>query len=168
MLRQQHRLFAVRQTEGMADPSGDPVSTATKREQIMAAVATVLADTANVGSRVYRSRAEAFSRNESPALVIEPGTDTAASEPISTCKIDWTFQLIVAVYTRGAIPDQVADPVIRSIHGKLMADRSVGGLAMDLWPVSVEPQLASADTPAMWTVLTYQVRYRSSVEDLAI
>jgi hypothetical protein len=144
------------------------MSTATKREQIMAAVATALVNTTGVGTRIYRSRVEAFSRNESPALVIEPGTDTAASEPVSTCKIDWTFQLIIAVYTRGAIPDQVADPVIKSVHSKLMTDRSIGGLAMDLWPVSVEPQLASADLPALWTVLTYQVRYRSSITDLSI
>ena len=144
------------------------MSTATKREQIMAAVATALVNTTGVSTRIYRSRVEAFSRNESPALVIEPGTDTAASEPVSTCKIDWTFQLIIAVYTRGAIPDQVADPVIKSVHSKLMTDRSIGGLAMDLWPVSVEPQLASADLPALWTVLTYQVRYRSSITDLSI
>jgi hypothetical protein len=144
------------------------MSTATKREQIMAAVAATLVNTTGVSTRIYRSRVEAFSRNESPALVIEPGTDTAASEPVSTCKIDWTFQLIIAVYTRGAIPDQVADPVIKSVHSKLMTDRSIGGLAMDLWPVSVEPQLASADLPALWTVLTYQVRYRSSITDLSI
>jgi hypothetical protein len=144
------------------------MSTATKREQIMAAVATALVNTTGVGTRIYRSRVEAFSRNESPALVIEPGLDSAASEPVSTCKIDWTFQLIIAVYTRGAIPDQVADPVIKSVHSKLMTDRTLGGLAMDLWPVSVEPQLASADLPALWTVLTYQVRYRSSITDLSI
>jgi hypothetical protein len=143
------------------------VLAASKRERIMAAVATTLVGTADVGTRIYRSRVEAFSRNESPALVVEPGIDTAAPEPVSTCKIDWTFQLIIAVYTRGAVPDLVADPVITSVHSKLMADRSIGGLAMDLWPISVEPQLASADLPALWTVLTYQVRYRTSLEDLS-
>jgi hypothetical protein len=140
----------------------------TKRERIMSAVAASLVDAVGVDCRVYRSRTEAFSRNESPALVVEPGLDSAASEPVSTCKIDWTFQLIIAVYTRGAIPDQVADPVIMSVHHRLMSDRSIGGLAMDLWPISVEPQLASADTPALWTVLTYQIRYRSGVDDLSV
>ena len=143
------------------------MSTATKRERILAAIATTLVNTTGVSTRIYRSRVEAFARNESPAIVIEPGIDTAAREPASTCKIDWTFQLIIAVYSRGAIPDQVADPVIKSLHSKIMNDRTIGGLAMDIWPVSVDPQMDKADQPALWTVLTYSVRYRTSVTDLA-
>jgi hypothetical protein len=42
----------------------------TKREQILAAVDTLLAATAGATGRVYRSRQEAFGRNESPAVVI--------------------------------------------------------------------------------------------------
>ena len=140
----------------------------TKREQILAAIATTLEGTANVGARIYRSRVEAFARNEAPALVIEPGTDSAAEEQVSTCKIDWRLPVLVAVYTRGAIPDQLADPIIASIHSQLMADRTLGGLVMDVWPGTVDPQMEKADQPALWTVLTYNVRYRSSVTDLSV
>ena len=140
----------------------------TKREQILAAIATTLEGTANVGARIYRSRVEAFARNEAPALVIEPGTDSAAEEQVSTCKIDWRLPVLVAVYTRGAIPDQLADPIIASIHSQLMADRTLGGLVMDIWPGTVDPQMEKADQPALWTVLTYNVRYRSSVTDLSV
>jgi hypothetical protein len=138
----------------------------TKREQILAAVATKLAPTAGATGRVYRSRQEAFSRNESPAVVIEPGPESAATEPASTCKIDWTFTLVVAVYARGTIADQVADPVVKSVHSLLMADRSINGLAMDLWPLGRDPQLEKADLAAVWEVLTYRVRYRTSITDL--
>ena len=140
----------------------------TKREQILAAIATTLEGTANVGARIYRSRVEAFARNEAPALVIEPGTDSASEELVSTCKIDWRLPVLVAVYTRGAIPDQLADPIIASIHSQLMADRTLGGLAMDIWPGTVDPQMEKADQPALWTVLTYNVRYRTSVTDLSV
>ena len=140
----------------------------TKREQILAAIATTLEGTANVGARIYRSRVEAFARNEAPALVIEPGTDSAAEEQVSTCKIDWRLPVLVAVYTRGAIPDQLADPIIASIHSQLMADRTLGGLVMDIWPGTVDPQMEKADQPALWTVLTYNVRYRSSITDLSV
>lgn len=139
----------------------------TKREQILAAIATTLEGTANVGARIYRSRVEAFARNEAPALVIEPGTDSAAEEQVSTCKIDWRLPVLVAVYTRGAIPDQLADPIIASIHSQLMADRTLGGLAMDIFPGTVDPQMEKADQPALWTVCTYNVRYRTSVTDLS-
>jgi len=138
-----------------------------KRESILAAVATTLAGTTGVGTRIYRSRVDAFGRNEAPALVIEPGTDSAAEEQVSTCKIDWRLPVLIAVYTRGAIPDQLADPIISSIHSKLMTDRTLGGLVMDIWPGTVDPQIESADQPALWTVCTYNVRYRSSVTNLA-
>ncbi len=141
---------------------------ASKREQILAAVATTLEGTTGVGTRIYRSRVEAFSRSEAGSLVIEPGTDTAAEQPVSTCHIDWRLPVLVAVYTRGLIPDQLADPIIVSVHSKLMADRTLGGLAMDIWPGSVDPQMDKSDATAMWTVLTYNVRYRSSVTDLAV
>jgi hypothetical protein len=138
----------------------------TKREQILVAVATALASTTGATGRIYRSRQEAFSRNESPAVVIEPGTSTTATEPVSTCKIDHTFTLVIAVYARGAIPDQVADPVVKSVHSLLMADRSLGGLVMDLWPLGQDPQFEKADLAAVWEVLTYRIRYRTSVTDL--
>lgn len=139
----------------------------TKQEQILAAVATTLASVDGATGRVWRSRQEAFSRNESPAVVIEPGPDTAATEPVSTCKIDWTFTLVVAIYARGEVPDQVADPVVHSVHSLLMADRNLGGLVMDIWPLSRDPQFDKAELAAVWVVLSYRVRYRTSVEDLS-
>lgn len=139
---------------------------ASKREHILAAIRTTLTNTTGVGTRIYRSRVEAFQRNEAPALVIEPGNDTSSPEPVSTCKIDWTLQVLIAVHTRGGIPDQAADPIIVSIHSKLTADRSLGGLVMDIWPVSVDPQFDKADAASNWTVCTYQVRYRTSLTSI--
>ena len=140
--------------------------TAIKREQIIAAVATALVGTTGVSTRIYRSRTEAFARNEAPAIVIEPGEDVATSDPLSLCRIDWRLQVIIAVYTRGAIPDQLAAPIVGSLHSKLMADRSLGGLAMDIWPEAVQHQQDQADATAGWTVCRYSVRYRTLIADL--
>jgi len=138
----------------------------TKREQILAAVDTLLAATAGATGRVYRSRQEAFSRAESPSVVIEPGPSTSSPEPVSTCKIDTVFTLVVAVIARGTVPDQVADPVVKSVHSLLMADRSLGGLVMDIWPRSRTPEFERAESAAVVEVLTYRVQYRTSIEDL--
>jgi hypothetical protein len=146
----------------------------TRQEQILAQVATTLAATSGATGRVYRSRTEAYARNESPAVSIEPGPDAASAQPVSTCYIDWTFQLLIGVFARGEhgpgrpSADEVADPVIQSIHSLLMADRSIGGLAMDIWPLSRDPQIISAEDPSTVTVLTYRVRYRTSVTDLSV
>jgi hypothetical protein len=135
-----------------------------KREQILAAITSNLAGTTGVGSRIYRSRVEAFARNEAPAIVVEGGRENGST--YSTCKLDWSMDVLVAIYARGNIPDQLADPVRVSAHAKLMADRSIGGLAIDIVPTSVDPQLESADQPALWMVCAYQVRYRTAANDL--
>ncbi len=152
---------------------------ATKQEQIVAYAAALLVGIDGVGNRIYRSRQEAYSRDESPSISVEPGTATTAAEPISTCKIDWTLQLLIAVFSRGTVPpsgapllglsaDQVADPVIQQIQARMMTDRDMGGLAMDCWLLSRDPQMISAEDPSMVTLLTYQVRYRTSIADLSV
>lgn len=152
---------------------------ATRQEQIVAYAAALLVGVDGVGNRIYRSRQEAFSRDESPSISVEPGTATTATEPVSTCKIDWTLQLLIAVFARGTVPpsgtpllglaaDQVADPVIQQVQARMMADRGMGGLAMDCWLLSRDPQMARAEDPSIVTVLTYQVRYRTSITDLSV
>jgi hypothetical protein len=139
-----------------------------KREAILAAITTALAGTTGVGARIYRSRVEAFARNEAPAILIEPTNDTPGDEPVSTCKIDWRLNVNIAVYTRGQIPEQLAGPIVEDVHSRVMADRTLSGLAMDIWPGPVDHQKDQADAAAGWTVCTYNVRYRSSVTDLSV
>jgi hypothetical protein len=139
--------------------------TASHREQILSAIATALATADGVSGRVYRSRVEAFSRNEAPAIIIEPGPDRA--QTYSICKLDWTLDVLVVVHTRGQIPDQLADPILVDAHDKLMADRTLGGLAIDIVPTLSDPQRDKADLTSLWQVNTYQVRYRTAVDDLS-
>jgi hypothetical protein len=140
----------------------------TRREQILVQVATTLAATSGVSGRVYRSRQEAFSRAESLSVIIEPGPESSGPEQVSTCKIDHTLTLAVGVYARGTVPDQVADPVVQSVHSLLMADRTLGGLVMDIWPLSRNPEFDAAEGAAVVEVLSYRVRYRTSVTDLSV
>ena len=139
----------------------------TIREQIIAQITTTLAGTTGVSTRIYRSRHEAFARNEAPAIVIEPGADQCQAPAVSHRRLDWTLSVTVAVYSRGNIPDQAADPTINSLHAKLMADRTLGGLALDILPVSVVPSFESSDLPSAWTVCTFSVRYRTLVENIS-
>ena len=138
----------------------------TRREQILSAITTALAGTTGVGSRIYRSRVEAFSRGESPAISLEPINDTPATNT-SLPTLDWSLTVRIAVIVRGAIPDQLADPIVESLHSLLMVDLSLGGLAMDIIPASVDWQLIEADTPAGVVLCDYVVRYRTSVGSLA-
>jgi len=139
----------------------------TKREQILAALRTALTGTAQVGTRIYRSRVEPFTRNESPAIVIEPVNDTA-QQNTALPTLDWSLTVRVAIIVRGNVPDQLADPIVQSAHGKIMADLTLGGYAIDVQPVGVTFEMIEADQPAGVVSLEYLVRYRTSVADLTI
>jgi hypothetical protein len=138
----------------------------TRRERVLAAVATALTGTTGVSTRIYRSRVEPLSRGESPALVIEPINDTA-EQNTSLPKLDWSLTVRIAVIVRGNIPDQLADATIESLHSKLMADLTLGGYAIDIQPQGVNFEMVEADQPAGVISCDYLVRYRTSVANLA-
>jgi hypothetical protein len=139
----------------------------TKRETILAAIRTALIGTTGVSTRIYRSRVEPLARGESPAIVVEPVSDTAAQNT-ALPTLDWSLTVRVAVIVRGDIPDQLADPIVADAHSKIMADLTLGGYAIDVQPQSVSFDLMEADQPAGVIMMDYLVRYRTSVTDLSI
>lgn len=139
---------------------------ASKRETILAAVRTALTGTTGVSNRIYRSRVEPVSRAESPALVVEPLSDTAAQNT-ALPTLDWSMIVRITVIVRGAVPDQLADPIIQSLHGRLMADLTLGGYAIDVQPIGVTFNFTEADGAAGEIQCDYRVLYRTSVTNLA-
>ena len=138
----------------------------TKREQILSAIATALATTAGVNGRVYRSRVTAMQRAESPAIVIEPISDTP-TQNTSLPTLDWRMRVRVTVIVRGDVPDQLADPIIESMYAKMVADLTLGGYAIDVQPDEVTYNMLDADQPAGVIFNDYIVQYRTSVASLA-
>ena len=137
----------------------------TKRENILAAIKTALTDTTGVGTRIYRSRVEPMSRNESPAIIIEPVSDTPVQNT-SLPTLDWTLRVRIVVIERGNVPDQAADDTIESLHSKMMADLTLGGYAIDVEPAQTSFQLLEADQPAGVIFCEFEIRYRTKVDDL--
>jgi len=140
---------------------------ATKREQILAAITTALGSTTGVSGRVYRSRVTAVQRAESPAIVVEPISDTP-TQNTSLPTLDWRMRVRVSVIVRGDIPDQLADPVIESMHANMVADLTLGGLAIDVQPDEVSFNMIDADQPAGVIFNDYIIQYRTSVASLSV
>jgi len=138
----------------------------TKRESILAAIKTAVTGTTGVGTRIYRSRVVPLARGESPAIVIEPISDSSVQNT-SLPTLDWTMRVRAAVIVRSDVPDQAADPIIEDMHSKIVADLSLGGYAIDVQPDSVNFELLDADQPAGVISCEYVVRYRTSVSDLS-
>ena len=137
----------------------------TKREQILAQIASTLASTAGVSGRVYRSRVTAAARAESPMIVIEPVNDTS-QQITSLPKLDWTMRVRVVVVVRSVNAYTDADPVIESMHSKIMSDLTLGGYAIDVQPVLTTFEFLDADQPAGVFSNEYDVKYRTTVADL--
>lgn len=138
----------------------------TRRESILARIRTNLTGTTNVGTRIYRSRVEPLARGELPALVVEPISDVCV-QLTSAPSLDWTMTVRVAVIVRGDIPDQVADPIIESLHSKIMADLTCDGFAYDVQPTGVGFDLQEADQPSGVITCDFVVKYRTKVANLA-
>lgn len=137
-----------------------------KREQVLTAIRTALTGTTGVGARIYRSRVEPLARQESPAIVVEPVSDTA-EQNTSLPTLDWSLTVRIAVIVRGMVPDQLADPIVADAHSKIMADLTLGGYAIDVQPQSVSFDFVEADQPGGVIAMDYLVRYRTSVTNLA-
>ena len=139
----------------------------TKRESILAAIRTALTGTTGVSTRIYRSRVEPLARGELPAIVVEPATDTA-EQNTSLPTLDWTLTVRISVIVRGNVPDQLADPIVESLHAKVMADLTLGGHAYDVQPLAVSFDIVEADQPSGVISCDYAVKYRTRVADLTL
>ena len=139
---------------------------ASKRERILPALKTTLAGTTGVGTRIYRSRPEPTSRGESPAIVVEWTNDQPDIRG-TTGHIDWTLRIRVVVISRGKIPDNLADATVESLHSKLLADPTIGGLAIDIRPSTTTFELIEADQPAGLIMCEFEVDYRTTYGSLS-
>ena len=138
----------------------------TKRENILAAIRTALTGTTGVSTRIYRSRVEPVARAESAALIVEPVSDVTAQNT-SLPTLDHTLNMRVVVIVRANVPDQEADPIIESLHSKLMADLTLGGLCIDIQPTSTEFTLEAADVPVGVIFCNFRILYRTQVASLS-
>ena len=138
----------------------------TKRESILADIASSLAGTVQVGTRIYRSRVVPLTRGESPAIVIEP-TGDSAEYSLRLDRLDWSLTVRVSIIVRAAVPDQSADPIVEDVHSKMMNDLTAGGYALDVEPRSVSFEMIDADQPAGVISMEFLVRYRTELGDLS-
>jgi len=139
---------------------------ASKREQILEHIKTVvLPGTVQVGTRIHRSRAQAYSKSEAPAISISPGEDNPANAPrtigASLGRLDQVLPVLIEIYVRGDVPDQLADPIGVDVHARMMADRTLGGLAHDVQPDGWRPEYDPADATAALIGHKFLIRYRT-------
>ena len=139
----------------------------TKREVILTKIKTQLTGTTGVGTRIYRSRATPVSRDEGAVLIYEPMSDSCE---VRRNNLQWTLSVRLSIITRGTKTktlDQAADPIVLSIHSKLISDVTLGGNAIDVQPRSVGFDIVDGDQPSGVVSLDYIIIYQTSIADLS-
>tara|TARA_B000000532_G_scaffold240043_1_gene230358 strand:- start:897 stop:1325 length:429 start_codon:yes stop_codon:yes gene_type:complete len=139
----------------------------TKREAILAQLITQLAGTTGLGTRIYRSRVTPVSRSEGAVLIVEPMSDNCE---IRRNNFQWTLNVRLSVIVRGSATqtaDQVADPIVKSIHDKISTDITLNGKAIDVRPRNVSFDLIDGDQPSGVVSCDYIIIYQTSTTDLS-
>ena len=140
------------------------------REKILAELVTRLSSTTGVAGRVFRSRIEAVQRNEMPALVVMPATETP-EQRTSSCRVDKRLSVNVMVFVHDDVPDRAADPIIQDAHKRLIpttagsVDFTLAGFAIDIEEAGIDYRLAATDGVI---VMTYTIWYRHAIADMAV
>ena len=110
-----------------------------------------------------------LARNESPALVIEPVSDTC-EQNLSLPKLDWSLTVRISIIVRAStsddVPDSVADPIVESVHSKMTADLTLNSTCIDVQPQSVSFEMVDADQAAGVIGMDFLIRYRTSVNSV--
>src|SRR4051812_43245656 len=117
-----------------------------KRESILAAIKTALlaATQTPAANNVYRSRIEALSSGMLPAIIVRPGPADTPNEDTNN-KVNRVLEVELLVLMEGDVPDSLADPTVVAAHAKVMADRTVGGLAIDVEELTTRFSFDRAD-----------------------
>lgn len=133
----------------------------TKRELLLLKIGQTVAASVTGLTGVYRSREDALSREEAPAVVIG-WTDEQLRGTGVIDFADKDLTVTVGVYTRGEAPDLVADPFCEQIYAALMGEPTLGGLALDIEDAGTNNETAAADSSAGWVEMQFRVWYRHS------
>lgn len=143
-----------------------------KAEQICARIAALLVNATTAGARVYRDREDAFTREESPAILVEVidedtsplGGGVGAFRPGAVD--DDTLRVAVTAAVRGASWQQVADTVRVAAHAAMVADTQLLALAPGFRRDRCEWKPASADLPFGYCAQIYAFRYHTRAHAL--
>lgn len=138
------------------------------RDKIIAAAVAAVTNTINLANgaqSVYRSRFDPISRGEAPALIVRPLRDHG-DNLVNTFK-EQHLLIACEVYVRSATnPDALADPIVTDMHQRLMADVTLGSLAIDIIQEDTLFEGHEADQTALIVSSLYRVYYRHQIARL--
>ena len=139
------------------------------REQILLALlAAVRPHAQSLGATLHRSPTVAISREQCPALVVFPESESITERANDRVTRELTVRIVaLARAVPPAIPETEADRLLTAAHAALMADGNLGGLALGIREQECEWELEDADAVAAAIPARYCITYRTRANDLS-
>jgi hypothetical protein len=140
------------------------------REQILlAALETLRPAVEGLGATLYRSPTVAVTREQCPALVVFPESEAITERANDRVTRELTVRVVALA--RAVLPDapeSQADELLTAAHAALMADGTLGGLALGIREQETEWEVEDADAVAAAIPARYRITYRTIAADLSI
>jgi hypothetical protein len=139
------------------------------REQILLAVLdAVRAPVEVLGASLHRSPTVAISREQCPALVVFPESESITERANDRITRVLTVRIVaLARAVPPAIPETEADRLLTAAHAALLADRNLGGLALGIREQECEWDIEDADAVAAAIPARYAIANRTLDADLS-
>ena len=118
---------------------------------------------------VWRTPSVAITRDQCPALVVFPESESLAERANDRVTRELTVR--ITALARAVPPDVAetqADALLCAAHAALMLDVNLGGLALGVREVESEWEVDDADGVACSASARYQISYRTLIADISV
>ena len=136
-----------------------------RREQIIRNVITRCQDAISP-TGVLRQPTIAIPREQTPVLVVAVLSDA----PVTRSNDRMERELVLRILAHARDPTDgyaVADDLLCRAHLALLADSTLGGLALSLAEMDADYQVEDADVEAIAIPAIYRITYRTLVSDIS-
>ena len=139
------------------------------RERCLQAVAGLLLPiTQAQGASFYRSPTTGITREQSPALLVFPESDSIVERANDRVVRQLVVRIIALAREQvGVAPEDIADQLLVAAHAALFANFNLGGLCLGIKELDCEWDVEDADATAALIPARYQITYRTLAHDLA-
>ena len=138
----------------------------TVENQIITAMVAALTGATQAGTSVFRSRVQALTIGDVPAIAVSPKTEE--SQRFGNNCDENILDVEVEIFVRGDPYDQVADPIAGQAHKLLTTDPGVAATVIDIRKKSRVWEADEADETAGSVITIYEVRYLTLATDLSV
>lgn len=139
------------------------------REQLLQRMTGILTPVAALqGARLLRSPVVAVTREEAPALLLFPESDTISLRSNDRVERQLIVRLVALARESGSeTPEILADRLLVAAHAALFGSPNLGGLCLGIQELDAEWDTEDADAGVCAIPARYQITYRTFVHDLS-